>query len=77
MSVRLYSLLWTLNAILIVLIQPLLTYFDDWLTEHLHGRLYIGFSLFGLAFLLLIGATHRSEERRVGKEWSCRGWPDQ
>ena len=58
MSVRLYSLLWTLNAILIVLIQPLLTYFDDWLTAHLHGRLYIGFSLFGLAFLLLIGATH-------------------
>lgn len=58
MSVRLYSLLWTLNAILIVLIQPLPTYFDDWLTQHLHGRLYIGFSLFGLAFLLLIGVTH-------------------
>lgn len=58
MSVRLYSLLWTLNAVLIVILQPLLTHFDDWLTLHLHGRLYIGFSLFGLAFLLLIGATH-------------------
>ncbi|CCI82462.1 MDR family MFS transporter [Lactobacillus hominis] len=58
MSVRSYSLLWTLNAILIVTLQPFLTHFDDWLTEHLHGRLYIGFSLFGLAFLVLIGAKH-------------------
>lgn len=58
MSVKDYSLLWTLNAVLIVLIQPLLTYFDRWLSDHLHGRLYFGFCLFGLAFLLLIGARH-------------------
>lgn len=58
MSVKDYSLLWTLNAILIVFIQPLLTYFDSWLSLHLHGRLYFGFSLFGLAFLILIGANH-------------------
>ena len=58
MSVKDYSLLWTLNAILIVFIQPLLTYFDSWLSSHLHGRLYFGFSLFGLAFLILIGASH-------------------
>ena len=58
MSVKDYSLLWTLNAALIVLIQPLLTYFDRWLSDHLHGRLYFGFCLFGLAFLLLIGARH-------------------
>lgn len=58
MSVKDYSLLWTLNAILIVFIQPLLTYCDNWLSSHLHGRLYFGFSLFGLAFLILIGASH-------------------
>ncbi|QNQ81204.1 MDR family MFS transporter [Lactobacillus sp. PV034] len=58
MSVKEYSLLWTLNAILIVFVQPLLTYFDSWLSTHLHGRLYLGFSLFGIAFLLLIGAQH-------------------
>lgn len=58
MSVRSYSLLWTLNAVLIVTLQPFLTHFDDWLTQHLHGRLYLGFSLFGLAFLLLIGTNH-------------------
>lgn len=55
MSVRSYSLLWTLNAVLIVTLQPFLTHFDDWLTDHLRGRLYIGFTLFGLAFLVLIG----------------------
>lgn len=58
MSVRSYSFLWTLNAILIVTLQPILTYFDDWLTRHLNGRLYLGFCLFAGAFLLLIGATH-------------------
>lgn len=60
MSVTLYSFLWTLNAILIVILQPILTYFDDWLTKHLNGRLYFGFILFAMAFLLLIGATHYS-----------------
>ncbi|QNQ84403.1 MFS transporter [Lactobacillus sp. PV037] len=58
MSVTLYSFLWTLNAILIVTLQPILTYFDSWLTDHINGRLYFGFTLFALAFLLLIGATH-------------------
>lgn len=58
MSVKLYSFLWTLNAVLIVTLQPILTHFDDWLTQHLHGRLYLGFCLFAFAFLLLIGATH-------------------
>lgn len=58
MSVTLYSFLWTLNAILIVILQPVLTYFDGWLSKHLNGRLYFGFTLFAIAFLLLIGATH-------------------
>lgn len=57
MSVTLYSFLWTLNAILIVILQPVLTYFDGWLSKHLNGRLYFGFTLFAIAFLLLIGAT--------------------
>lgn len=60
MSVKLYSFLWTLNAVLIVTLQPILTHFDDWLTQHLHGRLYLGFCLFAFAFLLLIGATQYS-----------------
>ncbi|WP_179396267.1 MDR family MFS transporter [Lacticaseibacillus absianus] len=54
MSVRDYSFLWTFNAVLIVLGQPVLTYFDDWLTAHLRLRLGVGFTLFGAAFLLLI-----------------------
>lgn len=58
MSVTLYSFLWTLNAVLIVILQPILTYFDGWLAKHLNGRLYFGFTLFAIAFLLLIGATH-------------------
>lgn len=58
MSVRSYSLLWTLNGVLIVVFQPLLTHFDDFLTKHLKGRLYTGFILFAVAFLSLIAAKH-------------------
>ncbi|WP_203624541.1 MULTISPECIES: MFS transporter [unclassified Lacticaseibacillus] len=56
MNVRNYSFLWTFNAVLIVLGQPILTLFDDWLTAHLRLRLGVGFALFGTAFLLLIPA---------------------
>lgn len=56
LSVQSYSILWTLNAIIIVIFQPLLTYFDDFLTEHLHTRLYVGFSLFILSFVILLFA---------------------
>lgn len=56
LSVQSYSLLWTLNALLIVIFQPFLTHFDDFLTEHLKGRLYLGFTLFAGAFLLLLFA---------------------
>lgn len=48
-----YSFLWTVNAILIVAFQPVLTFFDDWLAKHLHGRLYVGFALIGGSFLIL------------------------
>jgi MFS family permease len=53
LKVRDYSFLWTVNAILIVAFQPVLTFFDDWLTDHLHGRLYAGFLLLGGSFLIL------------------------
>ncbi|WP_461225156.1 MDR family MFS transporter [Lacticaseibacillus suihuaensis] len=56
MTVRDYSFLWTFNAVLIVLGQPILTHFDDWLTRHLRLRLGVGFTLFGTAFLILIAA---------------------
>ncbi|WP_225046772.1 MDR family MFS transporter [Lacticaseibacillus kribbianus] len=56
MTVRDYSFLWTFNAVLIVLGQPVLTHFDDWLTRHLRLRLGVGFTLFGSAFLILITA---------------------
>lgn len=53
LKVRDYSFLWTVNAILIVAFQPVLTMFDDWLNDHLHGRLYVGFGLLGGSFLIL------------------------
>lgn len=58
LSIQSYSILWTLNAIIIVLFQPLLTFFDDFLTKHLHGRLYIGFILFAISFTLLLTAKN-------------------
>lgn len=58
MSVRSYSFLWTVNAVLIVTLQPLLTHFDGYLSQHLRGRLYTGFAFFCSAFLILIYANH-------------------
>ncbi|WDF83024.1 MFS transporter [Lacticaseibacillus pabuli] len=56
LTVRDYSFLWTVNAVLIVVFQPVLTFLDDWLTKHLHGRLYFGFVLLAVSFIMLIGA---------------------
>lgn len=56
MDVKLYSHLWTVNAVLIVVLQPLLTHFDDFLLKHLRGRLYTGFFLFCTSFLILLFA---------------------
>lgn len=58
MNVRSYSLLWTLNAFMIVLIQPIMTHYDDFLSKHLRARLYVGLLLFSVAFLSLTHATH-------------------
>ena len=60
-SVRAYSFLWTLNAIVIVVLQPVLTHFDDFLAKHLRGRWSVGFILFASAFLLLVPAKHLSQ----------------
>lgn len=56
LSVRSYSLLWTLNAVLIVCFQPVLTVFDDWLSVHIRARLTVGFSLFAASFVILLTA---------------------
>lgn len=53
LSIKHYSSVWTLNGIMIVLIQPVMTYFDEWLMEHLHLRLYGGLCLIGASFLIL------------------------
>lgn len=56
LNIKHYSSVWTLNGVMIVLIQPIMTYFDEWLMSHLHMRLYGGLSLIGASFLILIVA---------------------
>ncbi|KRM71915.1 MDR family MFS transporter [Lacticaseibacillus brantae] len=56
MTVKDYTWLWTINAVLIVVLQPVLTLFDDWLLAHLNLRLNLGFILFASSFLVLIWA---------------------
>ncbi|WP_461214264.1 MDR family MFS transporter [Lacticaseibacillus sp. GG6-2] len=58
LTVRNYSLLWTLNAVLIVCFQPVLTAFDDWLNRHIRARLTTGFALFAVSFVILLAAQH-------------------
>ncbi|MCM0599053.1 MDR family MFS transporter [Periweissella fabalis] len=57
-TVKDYSYMWTVNALLIVLIQPIMTYFDDFLLRHINFRLYVGFFLIGASFLILPFAQH-------------------
>ena len=58
MSIQKYSFVWTFNAILIVLFQPLLTAFDRWLLRHLMGRMYVGFVIMSSSFIILLVAKH-------------------
>ncbi|MCZ3622407.1 MFS transporter [Lactobacillus mulieris] len=53
-----YSFCWTLNSALITISQPILTYFDGYLSKKINARLYIGFVLFASSFLILIGANN-------------------
>ncbi|KRM97370.1 MFS transporter [Liquorilactobacillus aquaticus DSM 21051] len=55
-AVRNYSLLWTLNGLLIVLGQPLVNYVDEHFNVNEYTKIYVGFLLFGLAFASLIFA---------------------
>lgn len=57
-TVKDYSYMWTVNAVLIVLIQPIMTYFDAFLLKHINMRLYVGFALIGASFLILPFAQH-------------------
>lgn len=50
LTVKDYSFLWTVNALLIVLFQPVLTAFDHWLLQHIRLRLIGGFVLFAGSF---------------------------
>ena len=49
-----YSFLWTFNAVLIVGLQPVVTYFDNFLAEHIRGRLNVGLVLLIASFSLLL-----------------------
>ena len=53
-KVKSYSLLWTFNAILIVLFQPVATHFDELLLRHIRGRLNMGIILLLLSFAFLL-----------------------
>ncbi|MFD1671862.1 MDR family MFS transporter [Agrilactobacillus yilanensis] len=56
MTVKDYSFVWTFNAIVIVVFQPVLTHFDNWLYAHIRSRLNVGFLLFGSSFVILMFA---------------------
>lgn len=56
LSVRAYSSVWTVNAIVIIIVQPVLTSFDAWLNIHLNGRLYVGLLLLAGSFAFLLDA---------------------
>ncbi|UQS81797.1 MFS transporter [Bombilactobacillus folatiphilus] len=54
-QVKDYSLLWTFNAIVIVIYQPFITHFDHFLMTHLRARLNVGLILFIGSFVFLLG----------------------
>ncbi len=56
MTIQKYSFVWTFNAILIVLFQPVLTGLDKWLLQHLMGRMYVGFLIMSSSFIILLFA---------------------
>lgn len=53
-QVKDYSLLWTFNAIVIVICQPFITHFDKFLMQHLRARLNVGLVLFIGSFVFLL-----------------------
>lgn len=53
-SIKQYSFLWTLNAVLIITFQPVLTFFNDFLIKHIISRINVGLFLFAVAFFILL-----------------------
>lgn len=53
-SIKQYSFLWTLNAVLIITFQPVLTLFNDFLIKHIISRINVGLFLFAVAFFILL-----------------------
>lgn len=53
-SIKQYSFLWTLNAVLIITFQPVLTFFNDFLIKHIISRINFGLFLFAVAFFILL-----------------------
>lgn len=51
-----YSLLWTMNGLLIVLGQPLINFVDEHFKVNEYTKIYVGFFLFTIAFTSLIFA---------------------
>ncbi|KRL00467.1 MDR family MFS transporter [Liquorilactobacillus capillatus] len=51
-----YSLLWTLNGLLIVLGQPVINFIDEHFKVNEYVKIYVGFLLFATAFMSLIFA---------------------
>lgn len=57
-SLSLYSVLWTVNGILIVLGQPLVSFVVKKWAESLKAQMVIGFIIFILSFSMLLTAKH-------------------
>lgn len=53
-SIKQYSFLWALNAVLIITFQPVLTFFNDFLIKHIISRINVGLFLFAVAFFILL-----------------------
>jgi MFS family permease len=56
LSFQTYSTVWTVNAIVIIVVQPFLTRLDAFFDRHLHGRLYAGLLLLAVSFPVLAHA---------------------
>ncbi len=55
-SLQKYSYLWTINGALIVILQPILNYFEEHYHINQFYKAFSGFILFGIAFISLIFA---------------------
>ena len=61
LSFQTYSTVWTVNAGVIIVVQPFLTRLDGFLSRHLHGRLYLGLLFLATSFPVLARAGRYPE----------------